>query len=212
MGETLAETRIEVEGQRTKLQATADRLETRVRRAVDIRARFRENPILFIGLGAGAVFLLAGGPVRVARLLRRRVAPTRTERAYDTLPKSMQAWVDAVVGQVGPRAEKARDALAEDLEQWRRQALGSKKARRELARTIAEGPPGPSRTAWKAAEAGLTLVTAALARRAIERFISGEPVKSGATKASAGGSGQQPLGERQYSGFSAVERSASERP
>jgi hypothetical protein len=211
MGETLAETRIEVEGQRAELQATADRLETRVRHAVDIRARIRENPILFIGLGAGAVFLLVGGPVRVARLLRRRVAPTRTERAYDTLPKSMQAWVDAVAGQVGPRAEKARDALAEDLDQWRRQAFGSKKARRELARTIAEGPPGPSRTAWKAAEAGLTLVSAALARRAIERFVSGEPVTSRTTKASAGGPGQQPPGERQYSGFSTVERSASER-
>jgi hypothetical protein len=210
MGETLAETRIEVEGQRAELQATADRLETRVRRAVDIRARIRENPILFIGLGAGAVFLLAGGPVRVARLLRRRVAPTRTERAYDTLPKSMQAWVDAVAGQVGPRAEKARDALADDLDQWRRQAFGSKRARRELARTIAEGPPGPSRTAWKAAEAGLTLVSAALARRAIERFMSGEPVTSRATKAPAAGAGPQPPGERQYSGFSTVERSASE--
>jgi hypothetical protein len=158
---------------------------------------------MFVGLGAGAIFLLAGGPVRVARLLRRRVAPTRTERAYDTLPKPMQAWVDSIAGGVGTRADKARDALAEELEGWRRQAVGSKKARRELAKAIAEGPPGPSRTAWKAAEAGLTLLSAALARRAIEQFISGQPggapprTSSAEAETSPGGPGG-----RTYSGFS----------
>jgi hypothetical protein len=39
---------------------------------------------------------------------------------------------------------------------------------------MVEGPPGPERTIWKASEAALTLLSAALARKAIEAFITGE--------------------------------------
>ena len=62
MGETLAETRVEIEARRTELEGTAAQL----RDALDIRKRFQENPALVIGIGAGAVFLLVGGPFRVA--------------------------------------------------------------------------------------------------------------------------------------------------
>ena len=174
MGETLAETRIEVEAQRADTQRTATELEARVRHALDFKARFKENPALFIGLGVGAAFLVVGGPRRVARALRRRMSPTGAEQAYDALPKSMQAWVDALAGEVGPKAGRAREALIEELQRWRREPIKDKKARRELAKAMVEGPPGPSRTAWKAAEAGLTLLSAALARRAIEAFITGD--------------------------------------
>jgi hypothetical protein len=185
VGETLAETRIEVEAQRADTQRTATELEARVRHALDFKARFKENPALFIGLGVGAAFLVVGGPRRVARALRRRMSPTGAEQAYDALPKSMQAWVDTLAGEVGPKAGRAREALIEELQRWRREPIKDKKARRELAKAMVEGPPGPSRTAWKAAEAGLTLLSAALARRAIEAFITGDVPSSGKKAAPA---------------------------
>jgi hypothetical protein len=174
VGETLAETRVELAAQRSENDRTATELEARVRRALDVKARFRENPLPFIALGAGAVFLVAGGPKRVLRLARRRMRPTSAEQAYDALPKPMQAWVDTLAGEVGPKAQQARAALIEELQRWRHEPLKDKKARKELAKAMVEGPPGASRTAWKAAEAALTLLSAALARRAIEQFITGE--------------------------------------
>ncbi|HYM53658.1 MAG TPA: hypothetical protein VEW45_09380 [Candidatus Dormibacteraeota bacterium] len=208
MGETLAETRVEVQAHRAELQRTGERLEARVRHAVDIKGRFRENPALFIGLGLGTAFLVAGGPKRVARLLRRRLRPNASEQAYDALPSAMQAWVDAVAGGVGPKAGKAREAMVAEIQSWRRDQLKSRKARRELARAVVDGPPGPSRTAWKAAEAGLTLFSAALARKAIERFLSGgEPP---AQAESAPTAPADSPGQREYSGFSTLAPPTSE--
>jgi hypothetical protein len=51
---------------------------------------------------------------------------------------------------------------------------------------MVDGPPGPQRTAWVAAEAALTLLAAALARKAIERFLTDEadrPIASGPSTA-----------------------------
>jgi hypothetical protein len=174
VGETLAETRVEIAARRSDNERTAAELDARVRHALDIKARFRENPILFIGLGAGAVFLLAGGPARVFRAVRRRANPSRAEQAYDALPGPMQAWVDMLVSGTGPKAQRARDAMVEELQRWRHDPIKDKKARKELAKAIVEGPPGPSRTAWKAAEAASALIAAALAKRAIEALITGE--------------------------------------
>jgi hypothetical protein len=171
MGETLAETRVEVEAQRAEIEATVDQL----RRALDIRAKFRENPALFIGLGVGAVFLLAGGPVRAARFARRRLMRRPEEKAYDALPKPLQGWVDNIAGSVGPRAEEARQTLSEELLRWRHDPRRHGKVSKKLAEQIAEGPPGPQRSAWRAFEAGAAILTAALARKAVERFLSGEP-------------------------------------
>ncbi|HET6380471.1 MAG TPA: hypothetical protein VFH63_05465 [candidate division Zixibacteria bacterium] len=181
MGETLDQTRLEIAAHRAEMERQAADLEARVRHALDLKARFRENPALFVGLGAGAAFLVAGGPVRVARLIRRRMRPTTAEQAYDALPKGLQRWVDTVAGELGPKTDKARLAITEELLRWRNDPLKNKKARKELARAMVEGPPGPSRTAWKAAEAALTLLSAALARRAIEAFLTGErPIRPSA--------------------------------
>ena len=174
MGETLAETRVEIAARRADNERTAAELDARVRHALDIKARFRENPFLFVGLGAGAVFLLAGGPAIVFRFARRRANPSRAEQAYDALPGPMQAWVDTLVSGTGPKAQQARDALVEELARWRREPIKDKKARKELARAMVDGPPGPSRTAWKAAETAAGLIAAALARRAIAALITGE--------------------------------------
>lgn len=176
MGETLAATRLEIDAQRAHIQETGDRLKARVKRAVDVKAKVRENPLLVAGLVGGAVFLIVGGPVRVAKLIRRRAGPkTRAEKAYDALPSPLQDLVDTVADRVGPRAAEARNALALQL-----LSIGGKPGERRkfdkaLAKELAEGPPGPNRAAWKAFEAGAAILSAALARKAVEKFLSGEP-------------------------------------
>ncbi len=175
MGETIDQTRLEIAAQRAELEATAARL----RDALDLRKRLRENPGVVIGIGAATVFLVAGGPRRLARLLRGSIAPHAAEEAYDALPQTMQAWVDALAREAGPRSAKVRDEVVEELRRWRRDPIKDRKARQELARQMVEGPPGPQRTAWNAAETALTLVAAALARRAVARFLTDEPAGKG---------------------------------
>ena len=182
MGDTLAETRVEIDAKRTELELTSAQL----RDALDIRKRFRENPALVVGIGAGAVFLLVGGPGRVAGLVRRRFFPTDPEKAYDSLPRPMQAWVDHMAGAVGPRASETRRVLSEELVRWRHDPRKHGKVSKKLAQQIAEGPPGPRRAAWSAFEAAAAILTAALARKAVERFLSGEP-PTGVAALDAGG-------------------------
>jgi hypothetical protein len=169
--DALAETRLAISAQRTELERTADQL----REALDVRKRFAENPALFVGVGAGAVFLLAGGPGRAARFVRRRLFKTDPEKAYDSLPKPMQAWVDHMAGAVGPKASEAREVLSHELLRWRHDPRRHGKISKKLAKQVAEGPPGPQRAAWNAFEAFAAIITAALARKAVERFLSGEP-------------------------------------
>ena len=168
--EKLTFTRAAIAAQKADIERTSDQL----REALDLRKRFQENPALFIGIGAGAVFLLAGGPVRVAKLVRRRAFRTDPEKAYDALPRPMQDWVDHMAGAVGPRAAEARETLAAELHRWRHNPRKHGKISKKLAERIAEGPPGPQRAAWNAIEAAAAILTAALARKAVERFLSGE--------------------------------------
>jgi hypothetical protein len=201
VGETIDATRVEIAEQRAELETTADRL----RDALDLGKRVRENPAVVIGIGAAAAFLVAGGPRRLARLLRRRLAPNAAEQAYDALPPTMQAWVTALAGEAGPKAAAARDELVSELRRWRRDPVKDKKARRELAKQMVEGPPGPQRAAWNAAETALGLVAAALARKAIQRFLTDEPEKKAEAPASPAGPARSSTagpGQDDYAGWS----------
>ena len=169
--EKLAATRLAIASQKSELERTSDQL----RDALDLKKRFKENPAMLVGLGAGALFLVAGGPVRVAKLVRRRVFRSDPEKAYDALPKPMQSWVDHMAVAVGPRAAEARETLSEELLRWRHNPRKHGKISKKLAKQVAEGPPGPQRAAWNAFEAGAAILTAALARKVVERFLSGEP-------------------------------------
>ena len=169
--EPLVETRLAISAQKVELERTADQL----RDALDVKKRFKENPALVLGLAAGAVFLIAGGPVRVGKLVRRRLFRSQPEKAYDSLPKPMQSWVDSMAGTIGPRAAEARQSLSEELQRWRQDPKRSRKMSKKMAEEMAKGPAGPKRTAWTAFEAGAAIITAALARKAVERFLSGEP-------------------------------------
>jgi hypothetical protein len=181
VGETIDQTRVEIAAQRAELEATADRL----RDALDLRKRIRENPGMVIGIGAVTAFLVVGGPRRLARILRGTIAPHAAEEAYEALPESMQAWVSALAGEAGSKGTQVRDELVEELRRWRRDPVKDRKARKELARQMVEGPPGPQRTAWNAAEAALTLLAAALARRAVARFLTDEPGRKSSPSAPA---------------------------
>lgn len=171
MGEATDQARLAIDAQRAQLEATAAQL----RDALDLRRKFRENPAQFVALGAGALFLVVGGPVRAAKFARRRMMRSRPEKAYDALPRTLQKWVDEIAGTVGPRADEARESLATEFNRWRHDPKRDKKFRRELAKQMVEGPPGPSRAGWRAFEAGAAIVTAALARKLVEQFLAGEP-------------------------------------
>lgn len=172
MGEDpVAAARLAVERQRTELRRTAEDL----RASLDVGARFRENPLPFIAVGAGVAFLALGGPGRIAGLVRRTLFPTNAEKAYDSLPKPMQDWVDHMTRAVGPHAADAREGLARELAAWRADPRRNGKISKQLAKQIAEGPPGPKRAAWNAVEAAGSIIAVALARKAVERLLAGEP-------------------------------------
>jgi hypothetical protein len=80
-----------------------------------------------------------------------------------------------MAGAVGPKASEAREVLSHELLRWRHDPRRHGKISKKLAKQVAEGPPGPQRAAWNAFEAFAAIVTAALARKAVERFLSGEP-------------------------------------
>jgi hypothetical protein len=94
-----------------------------------------------------------------------------------------------LTGAVGPKAEEAREALSEELVRWRHNPRRHGKISKKLAKQVAEGPPGPQRAAWNAFEAGAAILTAALARKAVERFLSGEPPSGHATLDAVGTAG-----------------------
>ena len=202
MGETLDETRLEIAAQRAEIEATV----TRMREALDIRRRLRENPAMVVGIAAATVFMVVGGPRRVFGAMRRHLSPTTAEKAYDALPEPMQAWVEMLADAAGPKATEVRDALVEELRRWRHDPVKDRKAREALARQMVEGPPGPARTAWKAAEAALTLVAAALARQAIARLLTDEPEKQPAPASASEAQTKRSAaeGEAAYSGFSSM--------
>ena len=197
MGETIDRTRVEIAAQRAELEATAADL----RSALDLRHRVSENPLPVIGLAAGVVFLVAGGPRRVFRMLRGRAASRDAEQAYDTLPRPMQAWVDVMAEAAGASGAAARAGLVEELRRWRREPVKDRKARKELAKQMVDGPPGPQRSAWVAAEAALTVLAAALARKAIERFLTDEADRPAAARRSSAASTARPATD-DYAGWS----------
>lgn len=197
MGETIDRTRVEIAAQRAELEATAADL----RAALDLRQRLRDNPLPVIGLAAGVVFLVAGGPRRLFRMLRGRAAARDAEQAYDALPGPMQAWVDVMADAAGASGAAARAGLIEELRRWRREPVKDRKARKELAKQMVDGPPGPRRSGWVAAEAALTLLAAALARKAIERFLTDEPDRPAATGRSSAADTAGPATD-DYAGWS----------
>ncbi len=128
VGETLAETRVEIAARRADNESTAAELDARVRHALDVKARFRENPLIFIGLGAGAVFLLAGGPALVFRFAAASRQSVRG-RAGLRRPAGADAGLGRHAGQRVPGRRPRRRAMRWSRS-WRAGAATRSRTRR----------------------------------------------------------------------------------
>lgn len=96
---------------RAELAEEVARLEAAGRAAVDIPAKIRRAPARTAGLAAGAVFMVAGGPKRVLRGLRRAVRGPEAELPKSMLPRE----VDKTLRKLGTDGEKVRGTLEREF-------------------------------------------------------------------------------------------------
>lgn len=107
MGARTDAARAEVVAARLGLRTEVDRLEASGRSAVDIPAKVRREPVKTAGLAAGAAFLVAGGPKRVLRGVRRAVLGPEPP-----LPKSMLPdEVEKTLRKMGSDGDRIRGTL-----------------------------------------------------------------------------------------------------
>jgi hypothetical protein len=175
MGATLDETRVELEAQRARVRATAQRLEAATRHALDMPARIRENPIQTAAIAGGLAFLVLGGPRRVVRKVRQTVRGSDAERAYAALPGSLRALIDSVAPGRGDARDEARRQLALALHAWREDPKNRRRAERLASETLS--PPGPGRAFWSVVEIAGATAAGILARRAVSRWLTGDPLR-----------------------------------
>ena len=175
MGATLDETRVELEAQRARVRATADRLEAATRHALDLPARVREHPVQTAAIAAGLAFLVLGGPRRVVRQVRQAVRGSDAERAYAALPGSLRALIDSVAPGRGDDRAEARGQLALALHAWREDPKNRRRGARLASEALA--PPGPGRAFWSLVEIGGATAVGILARRAVTRWLTGDPLR-----------------------------------
>lgn len=199
MGATLDETRVELAAQRAKVRGTADRLEAATRRALNVKAKVRGNPVKTVALVAGLGYVLLGGPRKTIRQLRRAIGgPPSGARAYAALPDPLRSLIDDWAPGRGTEREEARNQLAVALHAWREDPKNRKRANRLVSETLT--PPGPERAFWALVE--VVALTAAgiigrqvVARRLTQELLSSRPpaaaASSGAPAQYSGWSGQR---------------------
>jgi len=184
MAESVAEARQEVELARRAVESELDDLGASARAAVDIPAKVRANPVRTVGLGAGAAFLLLGGPKRVLKAAERRVLPRR--RTRQMLPEEVERTL-------GYLPEEDRDEVRAHLERDFASYI-----RREHARE----QPSARRSFWGTYDTFVGILGAAAARELVKKFFAApaeakreEAVKTveevGEAKAKAGRRGRR---------------------
>jgi hypothetical protein len=110
--------RAEVEAARAEVLAAREglvdetvRFGAAARSAVDIPGRFREEPVKVAGAAAGVAFLVAGGPQRLFRRVRRLIWGPEAD-----LPKSMLPdQVEKTLRRLGTDGEKVRGTLEREF-------------------------------------------------------------------------------------------------
>ena len=96
---------------RAELAEEVARLEAAGRAAVDIPAKIRRAPAQTAGLAAGAAFIVAGGPKRAIRGIRRAIFGREAD-----LPKSMLPHeVDKTLKKLGRDGDKVRGTLEREF-------------------------------------------------------------------------------------------------
>ena len=114
MGAQTDAARARVVAAREELREEVDRLEGSARAAVDIPAKLRREPVKTAGVAAAAAFLLAGGPKRVLRGLKRAVMGPEAD-----LPKSMLPdEVEKELRKLGSDGERVRAILERDFAKY----------------------------------------------------------------------------------------------
>jgi hypothetical protein len=123
VAQPVADARQAVVDARREVEQELDALSSSARAAVDIPGKVRRNPVRTAGLGAGAAFLLLGGPRRVAKRVERQLFPKRRFRRL--VPKD----IDRAVDRLGEEeAEAARAHLERDFASYLERAHPKERA------------------------------------------------------------------------------------
>ena len=155
MADSTAEARQELERARRRAEAELDELGAATRKALDIPAKARRNPLKVAGLAGGAAFLALGGPKRVIKATERRVFPGRQEKVESILPKQVARTVD----RLGGDAAAVRANLERDFMHY-------------LERKRPEETPNARRSFWRTYDVLVGIVGAAAAREMVKKLFS----------------------------------------
>jgi hypothetical protein len=132
VGARTSAARAEVLAAREALSSEVERLEASGRAAVDIPAKVRKAPVQTAGLAAGAAFLIAGGPRRVFRRVKRTVMGPE-----EPLPKSMlPPEVDKALRKMGTDGEKVRGTIEREFAEYL-EAHQGERDKRDLGAVVA---------------------------------------------------------------------------
>jgi hypothetical protein len=108
---------------RVGLDVEVERLKSSARDAVDVRAKVKRNAGKTAGVVAGTAFVVAGGPRRVFRAVKRRVVG-----APEPLPASLlPAEVDRAVRALGDDGAKVRGVLERSFADYLDSPAGDRK-------------------------------------------------------------------------------------
>lgn len=125
MGARTSAARAEVLAAREALSGEVERLEASGRAAVDIPAKVRRAPAQTAGLAAGAAFLVAGGPGRVFRRVKRAVVGPE-----EPLPKSMlPPEIDKRLRKMGGDGERVRGTIEREFAEYLKAHQGERDKR-----------------------------------------------------------------------------------
>lgn len=181
---SVADARQEVIDARRAVESELDDFGLAVRGALDIPAKVRRNPVRTVGIGAGAAFLLLGGPKRVLKQVEQRVFPKRRVRRL--LPEE----VDRAVDRLGEEDREATRAhLERDFASY-------------LEKSHAKEQPNARRSFWGTYDTVVAVIGAAAARELVKKFVAVpkelrheeavEPATQPATEPSAKGKRRSP--------------------
>jgi len=108
---------------RVGLVDEVERLKSSARSAVDVKAKVKRNRARVAGVAAGTAFVVAGGPRRVFRAVKRRVVGKPEPLPASLLP----AEVDRAVRALGDDGVKVRGALERGFADYLDATAGDRK-------------------------------------------------------------------------------------
>jgi hypothetical protein len=151
--ESVADARQALVDARLAVEKELDDLGLAAKAAVDIPAKIRRNPVRTVGLGAGAAFLLLGGPKRVLRQVEHRVFPKRRYR------KLTPEEIDRAIDRLGEEdRENQRAHIERDFASY-------------LEKEHAKEQPNARRSFWGTYDTLMAIVGTAAARELVKRFL-----------------------------------------